>query len=549
MMTAAANIASTLVEMAQRQPNVDALLTNPRRDAQRKLSYTRTTFQQLNDKSDRLARGLAAVGIATGTRTALCLRPGVDFFATTFALFKLGAIPVLIDPGIGLKNFGRCLAQATPTAFIGIPLAHGLRRLFGWAKQSIRINISTGGFGGISLSEIESRGGACGRLPDTGDQANAAAILFTSGSTGPAKGVLYTHDNFLAQIDALKHTYDIQPGEIDLATFPLFALFGPALGMTTVLPDMDFTRPGFVDPQNIIDPIQQLGITNMFGSPALIDCVSRYGAEHNITLPSLQRVISAGAPASPRVLERFSQMLAPATQIFTPYGATEALPVSSIGSHDILGSTRKLTDSGKGVCIGRPVDNIRVRIIKIIDVAIAAWSDDLELPPNEIGEIVVQGPVVTSEYFDRPDATGLAKIADASNGCFYHRMGDVGYLDSDGRLWFCGRKSQRVRLPERDLFSTPFEAVFNTHPSVGRSALVGIKRGGIVCPVICIEPTQENTTPPSTFAQELFSLAQRYEHTRVIREFLFHPRFPVDIRHNAKINREKLTLWAQRKLA
>ena len=548
MITAAVNIASTLVEMAQRQPDVDALLSSPHRDATGKLLYTHTTFRQLNDKSDRLARGLSAVGIGPGMRAALCVRPGVELFAVTFALFKLGAVPVLIDPGIGLKNFGKCLAQATPTAFIGSPLAHALRRLLGWSKHTICINITTGRFGGIPLSEIESRGAASDQFPRTVDQA-AAAILFTSGSTGPAKGVLYTHENFLAQIEALKHTYDIQPGEFDLATFPLFALFGPALGMTTVLPDMDFTRPGFVEPRNIIDPIQQLGITNMFGSPALIDRVSQYGEQHNIKLPSLQRVISAGAPASPRVLERFSKMLAPATQIYTPYGATEALPVSSIGSHEILGDTRRLTDSGKGVCIGRPVGNIHVRIITLADAPIAAWSDDLELPAEEIGEIVVQGPVVTGDYFDCPDATALAKISDAANNSFYHRMGDVGYFDAQGRLWFCGRKSQRVRTPSGDLFSTPFEAVFNTHSCVARSALVGVKADGVVHPVICIEPTSDNTTPPSRFAQELAALAQQHEHTRIIRDFLFHPRFPVDIRHNAKINREQLALWAQRKLA
>ena len=548
MMTATANIASTLAEMAQRQPEADALLTNPRRGAGGKLSYTRTSFGELKERADVLARGFVASVVGPGTRVALCVRPGVELFAITFGLFSIGAIPVLIDPGIGLKNFGRCLAQAKPTVFIGIPLAHALRRLLGWSKESIRTNITTGGFGGIPLTKIEAMGRGAERLAES-VETKAAAILFTSGSTGPAKGVLYTHENFLAQIEALKETYGIEPGEIDLATFPLFALFGPALGMTTVLPEMDFTRPGFVEPRNIIDPIQQLGITNMFGSPALIDRVSQYGAAHGVKLPSLQRVISAGAPASPRVLERFSKMLEPATQIFTPYGATEALPVSSIGSHEILEETRGQTDAGKGVCIGRPVGNIRARVIRITDTAIAEWSDDLELPVGEIGEIVVEGAVVTSEYFERSEATGLAKIADRGANTFYHRMGDVGYFDTQGRLWFCGRKSQRVRTANGDLFSTPFEGVFNAHPSVARSALVGVGPAGQVRPVICIEPTPENTLPPSQFALELGALAQQHEHTRIIRDFLFHPRFPVDIRHNAKINREQLALWAQRKLS
>ncbi len=570
------NIASYLTEMAQRQPTTDALLTNPRPNAQGKLSYTHFTFKQLSDQSDALARGFAKIGITPGTRTALLLRPSFDFFSVTFALFKLGAIPVLIDPGIGLKNFGRCLTQAQPTAFIGIPLAHLLRRILGWAKKTIRINITTNSFGGISLKKCAMLSGAGAPLSmppgDDPQSSLPAAILFTSGSTGPAKGVLYTHENFNAQILALKQMYNIQPGEIDLATFPLFALFGPALGMTTVLPDMNFTRPGFVNPRNIIDPIQQLGITNMFGSPALIDRVSIYGETHHTKLPSLQRVISAGAPASAPTLARFSKMLNPDTQIFTPYGATEALPVTSIGSHEILTETRALTDQGQGVCIGKPVHNIQVRIIKITDTPIPTWSDALELPPGQIGEITVQGPAVTQKYFNLFQATALAKIQIADYeprttnsppiasvlspqssllpSPLLHRMGDVGYFDPTGRLWFCGRKSQRVELPDgTTLYSTPVEAIFNTHPLVRRSALVGIQKNGQTLPVICIELETQNSKLKPSLKTDLLTLAQSHDHTRTIKDFLLHPSFPVDIRHNAKINREQLAKWAQKKLA
>ncbi len=568
------NISSYLVDMAARQPNTDALLTSPRRDSHGKLSYIHTTYRQLNDESDSLAEGLACLGITQGTRTALLLKPGIDFFVVTFALFKLGAIPVLIDPGIGLKNFGKCLEQAQPNAFIGIPLAHLLRRLLGWYKKTIKFNITTGTFGGIALQKLKRPRGS--KLPFFGLQSldanlqtsRPAAILFTSGSTGPAKGVLYTHANFQAQIDALKAIYNIEPGEIDLATFPLFALFGPALGMTTVLPDMNFTRPGFVDPKNIIDPIQQLNITNMFGSPALIERVGRFGSQHNIKLPSLRRVISAGAPASAPSLERFSTMLSRDTQIFTPYGATEALPVASIGSHEILTHTRQLTDTGHGVCVGTPAPNIQVRIIKITDTPIPTWSNDLELPQGQIGEIIVQGPAVTTEYFHRPDATALAKIVvpTPSSGVatkgtpdpsstpievtnFYHRMGDCGYLDPQGRLWFVGRKSQRVRLATGDLHSIPVEAIFNTHPNVRRSALVGVSRADKIAPVVCIE--LDRTVPaihPARLKGDLHTLAGSSSTAILVMEFLLHPSFPVDIRHNAKINRELLAQWAQRKL-
>jgi acyl-CoA synthetase (AMP-forming)/AMP-acid ligase II len=545
------NIATTLSAMAAQQPAATAILAAPRRVGG-EIRYTACTYQELDQQSDGLASGFVARGLKVGDRVALCLRPGIDFFATTFALFKLGAVPVLIDPGIGLRNFGRCITQARPVAFIGIPLVHLLRRTFGWARRTNRLNITTGHFGGTSLHTLASP--SIQHSAFNIQHSSVAAILFTSGSTGPAKGVVYTHENFLAQIDALRNTYHIQPGEMDLATFPLFGLFGPALGMTTVIPEMDFTRPGFVDPRNILDPIRQLKITNMFGSPALIERVSRYGEAHKIRLPSLRRVISAGAPVPASTLARFATMLEPEAELFTPYGATEALPVTSIGSKEILAETAALTDSGKGVCVGKPANGLTVKIIRITDTPLSSWADAEELPPGEIGEIIVQGPVVTQEYFERPEATRLAKIltsheARNTGHAFFHRMGDVGYFDPSGRLWFCGRKSQRVCLPQGDLFSTPFEAVFNTHPHVAKSALVGIMRGGKREPVVCVEVNAEGKqVSPVTLISELRTLARQHAHTRIIEEFLIHPRFPVDIRHNAKINREQLALWAQKKM-
>ncbi len=560
MTATTSNIASHLVAMAQSQPSTAAIFCPEGRDEHGTIRYAHHTFKQLNQQSDAIAHGLTALGLQRGTRTALCVPPSIEFFAVTFALFKIGAVPVLIDPGIGIKNFGRCLAQAEPLAFIGTPLAHLARRLFGWAKKTIRLSITTKNFGGIPLHKIASRSNFHNSefiIHNSSD----AAILFTSGSTGPAKGVLYTHANFSAQVHALRDTYNLQPGELDLATFPLFGLFGPALGMTTVIPEMDFTRPGSVDPLNIIDAIQQLQITNMFGSPALLNRVGQWGSEHNVKLPSLRRVISAGAPVPANVIARFATMLSPDIQIYTPYGATEALPVCSIGSNEILTETSPLTDQGKGVCVGCPVGQTTVRIIKITDDPIASWSDDLLLPTNQIGEIVVQGPVVTAIYFNNPQATALAKIPTSheprttnhgprtTDYDFLHRMGDVGYLDERGRLWFCGRKSQRVRLPDGDLFSTPVEAIFNTHPKVYRSALVGVSRNGTMQPVVCIElqPDAANTNQ-RTLHDELLAMAANHPHTKQIKDFLFHPKFPVDIRHNAKIGREKLALWAQRKL-
>ena len=205
----------------------------------------------------------------------------------------------------------------------------------------------------------------------------------------------------------LRDLYGIAPGEIDLCTFPLFALFAPALGMTAIIPEMDATRPGQVNPARIFEAIEAFGVTNLFGSPALLRRVGEAGARRGVRLPTLRRVISAGAPVPASVLETFTELLSPDVQIYTPYGATEALPVASISSAEVLGSTRHETDRGAGVCVGRPVGGIRVKIIRISDEPIAEWSDDLIAPFGQIGEIVVQGSVVTRAYFHRSEATAL----------------------------------------------------------------------------------------------------------------------------------------------
>lgn len=538
------NISRPLSDMARLQPDRPAIIFP---------GEGRTlTFGELDAWSDRLAAGLAETGIVRGVRTALLVPPGPELFALTFALFKAGAVPVFIDPGIGARNMKGCLAEAAPEAFIGIPRAHLARRLLGWGRKSLRILVTVGGgrfWGGIPLAEVERRGGSGPFTPAETGVDETAAILFTSGSTGPPKGAVYSHGTFAAQVEALRQVYDIRPGEIDLPTFPLFALFAPALGMTALIPTMDFTRPGSVDPEEILGPAREYGATTMFGSPALLNRVGRYAAERGVTLPSMKRVISAGAPVPAAVLERFGRLLPPDGEIFTPYGATESLPVSSIGSREILGETSHATARGEGICVGRPVGGIEVAIIPISDGPLAAWHDDLRLPPGEIGEITVRGPQVTRSYFARPEATLLAKIA-AADGTVWHRMGDAGYRDGEGRIWFCGRKAHRVESAEGTLFTIPVEGVFNSHPDVFRTALVGVGERGSQRPVLCVELEKGvHRDQEERVRRELLVLGGSFPHTAAVREILFHPSFPVDIRHNAKIFREKLAIWAERRLS
>jgi acyl-CoA synthetase (AMP-forming)/AMP-acid ligase II len=327
---------------------------------------------------------------------------------------------------------------------------------------------------------------------------------------------------------------------MDLPTFPLFALFGVALGMTCVIPDMDPTRPAEVDPTRLIQNIKKYNITTSFGSPALWNTVSKYCLEKNVQLPTLKRILMAGAPVPGSLLERFDRILSPEALIHTPYGATEALPVAVISHREVVDETWKQTREGKGTCVGKAVNGLTLKIIKISDEAIAEWDDSLELPQGSIGEVVVQGPWVTRQYFNLDNATRMAKIQDGES--FWHRMGDVGYLDESNRLWFCGRKSHRVQTADGTLFTIPCEAIYNTHEQVKRSALVGVGPAGNQTQMIVIEA--EGAIDKNTLTEELLTLGASHSITRSIQKVLYHPSFPVDIRHNAKIGREQLTSWA-----
>ncbi|MFO7558187.1 MAG: fatty acid CoA ligase family protein [Desulfobacterales bacterium] len=542
------NVAYYLKDMARRQPYKRAVVAPVSRDRNDRIAYAHMTFRQLDQESDCIAAGLERVGIVRGTKTILMVKPCLDFFAITFALFKAGAVPVVVDPGMGIKRMLSCMQESAPEAFIGIPLAHLLRTFCPGYFKTVKTFVTVGRrlfWGGLNMSHIKKVPWASHSIAKT-KKNETAAILFTSGSTGPAKGVVYTHGNFDAQIKQIKAHFEITPDEIDLPTFPLFALFDPALGMTAVIPDMDPTKPALVDPRKIIEAIINQGVTNMFASPALLNRVGRFGEKNKIKVPSLKRVVSAGAPVPPVNIERFAKMLSETAEVHTPYGATEAVPIISISSNEILGETRDLSDQGFGNCIGRPINNINIRLIRISDSPIETFSEDLLVPQGEIGEFIVKGDLVSKSYYKKPKHNALHKIKEGDE--IWHRMGDLGWQDKNNRFWFCGRKSHRVITKGGTLYTIPCEAIFNTHKSVYRSALVGIGPSGNQKPVICIELEEDNTQDKQQIEIDLLSLAKKNVITQDINIFLFHKSFPVDIRHNSKIFREKLAVWAEEQL-
>lgn len=545
------NNAMHLRRMAAAEPDRAAVICQ-KAGSDGSSTYTTLTFGEMERLSDRAAHGLLAAGIRRGTRTVLMVKPSAEFFILTFALFKVGAVIVLVDPGIGRKNLGKCLAEAEPQAFVGITLAQTARALLGWGRPTVRTLVTVGPrlfWGGAGYEEMMRRapGEAFPMVEAPADE--MAAILFTSGSTGVPKGAVYTQGVFAAQVEFLQENFRFAGNEVDLATFPLFALFDPALGMTAVIPDMDASKPAQADPVKLLRAIEDHGVSQMFGSPALLDKISRFAEQNGRRLTTLKRVLSAGAPVRPDILERMMRLLPEDALVFTPYGATESLPVALVEGREILGETRQGTARGDGICVGRPVPQVTVRLIRITDDPIEAWSDDLLVAPGEVGEIVVDGPVVTQSYYGRPESTRLAKISTGEGSRVMHRMGDLGRWDDQGRLWFCGRKSHRVRTAAGTLFTDRCEGIFNEHPGIFRTALVGIGEPGGQIPVICVEPEgRPDEAARAALLEELKALGARHEMTLGIRHFLFHEGFPVDIRHNAKIQREALARWAAERL-
>jgi acyl-CoA synthetase (AMP-forming)/AMP-acid ligase II len=546
------NVAGALSAQARERPE-QAAMHYPAGTRRGRVVYRSCSYRELDELSDAWARGLQHLGIGRGVRTALMVPPGLDFFALFFGLFKAGAVPVLIDPGIGLKSLKTCLGEAAPEAFIGVSRAQLARTLLRWAPQSIHKTVTLGprpGWYGHSAREVLKLGRkASGSVLEATRPEDTAAILFTSGSTGTPKGVVYRHRHFTAQVDMLRTAFDIRPGDVNLPTFPPFALFDPALGMTSVIPHMDPTRPARANPQWLVQAIEQFGVTTVFGSPALLRVLAEHTGRQQLRLESVKCVISAGASVPIDVIRQLEQALPAGTPVHTPYGATECLPVSSIASTRITPRIEQATASGAGICVGRPVPPNRVGIIAIDDGPEPLLDQDRLLAPGETGEIVVNGPTVTDSYWHRERQTQLAKTTDL-DGQVWHRMGDVGYLDASGMLWYCGRKSQRVILGQETLFTDQLEAVFNNHGQVRRTALVGIRRHGATEAVLCVELSErQGSSARERIAGELLDIARANPRTRNVGRILFHPGFPVDIRHNAKIGRERLAAWAQRQLS
>lgn len=532
---------------AERPTQIAIAVGRSRRGAAQ--TFAETTFRELASRTDAVAHALTALGIGRGARVTVLMEPGASWFAVVFGLLTIGAVPVFVDPAIGPRRVAACLRSAQPVAFIGSALANVTRRLFAWGRPTIRLTV-TAGRGPFARYRLDRLLTAAPRASFPAARCVAddpAAIFFTSGSTGPPKGVIGTHGSLSAQVEILRALYGITPGGCDLVTFPLFALYAPLHGRTVVIPQMNQTRPAASNPALMVDASEKFSCESLFASPVIVRNLGRYCEEHRVRPTTIRRVVSAGAPSRLADLDRLRRALPAGSAIHTPYGATEALPVTSIGVEELF-DTRLQTESGAGVCVGRPVPGVDVAIIPIQD-GIASFCDDLRRPHHTIGEIVAHGPVVSPAYLE-PQYTRAAKIDGPPGSSPWHRMGDAGYLDDRGRVWMCGRVSHRVVTGSSTLYTIPCERVFNTHEDVESTALVGVRVGDAVEPALCVQvkpslwPLARATR--ERLVRELRSLAEQHAHTAPITRFYFRRDFPLDPRHNSKILREQLAAWAAR---
>ncbi|MCU1643518.1 MAG: lys2 [Nocardia sp.] len=723
------------------QPDREAVIFPAGTTATGLPDYRHLTYRELDTWSDTIGGHLAAAGVGRGTRTIVLVLPSPELYAIMLGLLKIGAVPVVIDPGMGLRKMLNCLRAADAEAFIGIPQAHAARVLFSRYFRDVRVKITVGPrwfWGGETLqswaapdgseataahpntdtsvldeesgatrdvltaaaatqsavaagapgtaadqhdveaaalgldSEVStpatpgdalapttSADGGLGTLPAsdeaatgpvtarntrgskpspagamsvrlhelltaleqhapagrggaavakaaaTADQlgpvigsrlrtlrstaagtrarwerrsrgAGTAAlgardtaalgagvladrvpapdgelllIAFTTGSTGPAKAVEMTHGNLSAMVDQVDAARGRVAPDTSLITLPLVGILDMLLGARCVLPPLVPSQVGSTEPAHVADAINRFGVRTMFASPAVLIPLLRHLESSGTELPTLHSIYSGGAPVPDWCIAGLREVLPADAEVHAGYGSTEALPMSTIESRELLGGLVERAHHGEGTCIGRPAEGVRARLVAITDDPIKLWSDaearEAELVATRgIGELVVAGPNVSTRYYWPREANRAGKITDGD--VVWHRTGDLAWIDQEGRIWFCGRKSQRVHTADGPMFSVQVEQVFNTLPGVVRTALVGVGPRGAQQPVLCVEA--EPGADTVLLAAQLRTRATEFEVTAPVSTFLFHPKFPVDIRHNAKIGREQLSIWATQQL-
>ncbi len=559
------NLADIVLRVAREDPERIAVIEPDGFAGYNQRRYLRHSYRELSDDAEGVAVGLREMGIAERTRIVFMAPPSYEATVMGVALTRVGAFSIWIDPSVGYLNVGERLRRVKPEAFLGIALAHMGRVAFGWGPRFTRKLLLTGcplvpgthnipGFppfpGARSIRSLRKEPPA-EPLPPQVTTDDPVAILYTTGSTGPAKPSLYTHRAFCQVFRNAHYSWrwdEEKEIPVDMAVFPAFLFIPISAGGTMVVPPIDFSRqgPAQVNSAALMQVINDCGVKSFFGSPILIEKLARCAAERKMTMPTLKRVIGGGAPLFGPVGDMLNAVIALDGEAVANYGATEALPSTEMSSRENSAEAWTRTEAGAGICVGRPLPGVELKVIEIVDGKIDSIDEAVELVDGRVGEILVRGKHVSPEYYLDEESTRKNKVPDPTGS--WHRFGDAGYLDEKGRLWVCGRVSQRVKAADGPVFPLMCEPLFDAHPAVRRSGLVGVPGPDGEIPVICIESRRDCGMDEEHLSTELRELAASSEQARKIQHILFKPKLPVDPRHNSKIERPHLARWAARQL-
>ena len=498
------------------------------------------TWRQLATTVREMAGGLSAIGVQPGHRVALLVAPGADLTAVLYATWRAGAVPVIADAGLGISGMRRALRGANVQHVIGS--ARGLSAAKGMGLKGTFVSI--GGFApgmrralGVDYTAVEVlQIGRQVQPPSAPPVTAEAAVLFTSGATGPAKGVVYRHAQLEAQRDLIRDTFGVEDTDRLVAAFAPFALFGPALGIASVVPDMDVTKPGTLTARALADAIAAIDATLVFAAPAALRNVVRTASQ----LDQAQRercervrlLLAAGAPVPRETLRAVAQLLGDC-EAHTPYGMTEALPVADVTLTELEEGGR-----GNGVLVGRPVKGVQVSVspLDATGTATGALTDE----PDITGEVVVRGPHI-KDHYDQLWATQRASARDHG----WHRTGDVGHLDDDGRLWIEGRLGHVITTPAGVVTPVAPEQRMERLDAVRLAAVVGVGPTGRQAIVAVVEAPLHVSGVASVELTDSLRQTAGIDFAAV----LVVDSLPVDIRHNSKIDRARVAQWAADVLA
>lgn len=501
------------------------------------------TFQHLDADIRSMAAGLVDLGVSKGDRVALLVLPGIDLAVCIFACWRMGAVVVLADAGLGVRGMGQALASADPAYLIGIPKAIAAARTMGW--PGVRISTkelppSQRRLLGVvaTLDELYSRGRErpAPPLPSSLDE---AAIGFTSGATGPAKGVVYRHHQLQAQRDAIIELYGISASDSLVAAFGPFALFGPLIGIPSVVPDMEVTSPSTLTAEALAAAVKAVNASLVFASPAALTNIAATAdgitPEQAEAMEGVRILISAGAPVPAPVLQA-ARALMPNCDPHTPYGMTEVMPVADISLEEI-----EAAGPGNGVCVGHPTNGVEVMLsaLDAVGNAVGPLSDE----SGVVGEVCIRAPHMRDGY----DKLWMTSHA-ASQPTGWHRSGDVGHFDEAGRLWIEGRIGHVVTTEVGPVTPVGIERCVALLTDVADAGVVGVGPLGVQRVVVVVVP-RAGIRRPGLAAEDLADRVRGQVDGIDVAAVLTAPSLPVDKRHNSKIDRTRIARWAERVLA